>query len=200
MMAHSFRPRRIKRLRTNSDSELDWEAYSISTKKTRVDTSRTVDSLVPVYPATAPIPIPTTSIPTTSIPTSMAMESDTDTDIGIGSNGCEMSMSEPPLSRSSHSSINLSSSVQSSGISFSDPSGVLKSIVISTKASSPPTTAYQNMNELLHTVHVRRFGDPETRERWWEKSREETMEETAYSPMNAVLRLAFLERHGWPPC
>ncbi|OBZ88309.1 hypothetical protein A0J61_03638, partial [Choanephora cucurbitarum] len=79
------------------------------------------------------------------------------------------------------------------------PLPVIKSISISTKTH--PTEAYRDMNDFLSTVHRERFGDPEERESWWtrEKDEDEKMEEDhhAYYAMNAVLRQAHLQRRNF---
>ncbi|KAI8090356.1 hypothetical protein BDF21DRAFT_377283 [Thamnidium elegans] len=81
---------------------------------------------------------------------------------------------------------------------------VLKSICISTKTEGPvmqathrPLTSYENINGLLNSVHIERFGDPEVRESWWQQQDIEMTDDnsnTEYSSMNSVLRQAFLHR------
>ncbi|KAI8145560.1 hypothetical protein BJV82DRAFT_604190 [Fennellomyces sp. T-0311] len=77
---------------------------------------------------------------------------------------------------------------------------VLKPFTITTKKNME----YSQINELLHTVHVMRHGDPEARESWWEHSGnvDINMDEdtriaaaTGYESVNAALRQAFLQRH-----
>ncbi|RCH93962.1 hypothetical protein CU097_009365 [Rhizopus azygosporus] len=71
---------------------------------------------------------------------------------------------------------------------------VIKKITISTK--SPPSS-YENVNRVLHSIHVERFGNPEERERWWEQEGKDIeMEEVNdyYTTNNSILRQAFLER------
>ncbi|KAG2222451.1 hypothetical protein INT45_013364 [Circinella minor] len=50
---------------------------------------------------------------------------------------------------------------------------MLKSFVISTKKN----TQYNQINDLLHQIHVMRYGDPELRERWWEQEQQRQQEE-----------------------
>ncbi|KAI9269376.1 hypothetical protein BY458DRAFT_475387 [Sporodiniella umbellata] len=70
---------------------------------------------------------------------------------------------------------------------------VIKTISISTKT---PPSEYSNVNQLLHAIHVKRFGDPEARESWWEE-RDVEMEDVneIYTLPNTILKQAFLERH-----
>ena len=49
---------------------------------------------------------------------------------------------------------------------------MLKSFVISTKKN----TQYNQINDLLHQIHVMRYGDPELRERWWEQEQQQQQE------------------------
>ncbi|CAO3685618.1 unnamed protein product [Rhizopus stolonifer] len=44
---------------------------------------------------------------------------------------------------------------------------VIKTVSISTKT---PPSEYNQVNQLLHSVHVEQFGNPETRESWWEQN------------------------------
>ncbi|KAG2236696.1 hypothetical protein INT48_000693 [Thamnidium elegans] len=77
-------------------------------------------------------------------------------------------------------------------------------ICISTKTEGPvmqathrPLTSYENINGLLNSVHIERFGDPEVRESWWQQQDIEMTDDnsnTEYSSMNSVLRQAFLHR------
>ncbi|KAI9490929.1 hypothetical protein BDB00DRAFT_526800 [Zychaea mexicana] len=91
---------------------------------------------------------------------------------------------------------------------------ILKSFTITTKRNKQ----YNQINELLHTVHVMRFGNPESRESWWDRREEEggrqqegqeqqedvqmgdylspSEASTAYESVNATLRQAFLQRHN----
>lgn len=82
---------------------------------------------------------------------------------------------------------------------------VLKSICISTRTEGPvqqathrPLTSYENINGILNSVHIERFGDPEVRESWWQQHQDTEMTDdnsnTEYSSMNSVLRQAFLHR------
>lgn len=84
---------------------------------------------------------------------------------------------------------------------------VLKSICISTRTEGPvmqathvPLTSYENINGILNSVHIERFGDPEVRESWWQQQQQQDTEMTddnsnaEYSSMNSVLRQAFLHR------
>lgn len=71
---------------------------------------------------------------------------------------------------------------------------VIKKITISTKS---PSSSYENVNRVLHSIHVERFGNPEERERWWEQEGKDIeMEEVNdyYTTNNSILRQAFLER------
>jgi hypothetical protein len=94
---------------------------------------------------------------------------------------------------------------------------VLKPICISTKTFSPSETPqsfistnqssqldYRHVNDMLYSIHVERFGDPEERESWWENdsmdidNEEIQSSDTAneyYAASNSTLRQAFLERH-----
>ncbi|KAG1072915.1 hypothetical protein G6F42_025863 [Rhizopus arrhizus] len=88
----------------------------------------------------------------------------------------------------------------------------LKSISISTKTDSSippsmhpssthqPLPDYSHVNGMLYHLHVQRFGDPETRESWWEAQDQDTnMEGTndEYSTANSILRQAFLQRRHY---
>ncbi|KAK4518763.1 uncharacterized protein ATC70_008985 [Mucor velutinosus] len=89
----------------------------------------------------------------------------------------------------------------------------LETISISTKTdssippslhSSPtthqPLSDYSHVNGMLHSLHVQRFGDPESRESWWESQDQDIdMEETndEYATANSVLRQAFLQRRHY---
>jgi hypothetical protein len=60
--------------------------------------------------------------------------------------------------------------------------------------------SYENINGILHSVHIERFGNPETR--WQEQDEDMTDEDMTdvvdnneYNSMNSVLRQAFLQRH-----
>ncbi|KAM3581018.1 hypothetical protein VKS41_006465 [Umbelopsis sp. WA50703] len=99
----------------------------------------------------------------------------------------------------------------------------LRPIIISTRSHANPSTppssvhhtptlepsseAYSNINSYLRNLHVKRHGDPELHERWWEKDEIDSMDmddevyESAseYSAINSVLRQAFLRRHGSLP-
>lgn len=79
---------------------------------------------------------------------------------------------------------------------------VLKPISISTKtdtvstisyATHAPVMSYEQINGLLHSVHIERFGNPETR--CQEQDVDMTEVDNEYSDMNSVLRQAFLQRH-----
>lgn len=53
---------------------------------------------------------------------------------------------------------------------------------------------------MLHSLHVQRFGDPESRESWWEvQDQDMDMEETndEYAAANSILRQAFLQRRDY---
>ena len=50
---------------------------------------------------------------------------------------------------------------------------MLKSFVISTKKN----TQYNQINDLLHQIHIMRYGDPELRERWWEQEQQQQQQE-----------------------
>ncbi|KAI8374340.1 uncharacterized protein BYT42DRAFT_576008 [Radiomyces spectabilis] len=113
-------------------------------------------------------------------------------------------------------SINPTSEVDDEGVSLSSastplgasnhctsPSFALKPVVISTRTSNPPieNQQYQQINQILHQVHVSRHGDPEVRERWWEDRPDTDMEDVQehgyhYDSMNALLRQVFLQRHA----
>lgn len=77
---------------------------------------------------------------------------------------------------------------------------VLQSFTISTKTN----VEYDHINQLLHTVHVNRYGDPELNEGWWQQSTDIEMDYmdvdpvNAYQDINATLRQAFLQRHHHP--
>ncbi|GAA5811621.1 hypothetical protein MFLAVUS_005061 [Mucor flavus] len=89
---------------------------------------------------------------------------------------------------------------------------MLKSICISTRTEGPvqqathrPLTSYENINGILNSVHIERFGDPEVRESWWQQQQQQQQQQqdtemtddtsnTEYSSMNSVLRQAFLHR------
>lgn len=96
-----------------------------------------------------------------------------------------------PLSSSSSSSAPSSTTT--------DPP-VLQSFTISTKTN----VEYDHINQLLHTVHVNRYGDPELNEGWWQQSTDIEMDYmdvdpvNAYQDINATLRQAFLQRHHHP--
>lgn len=55
--------------------------------------------------------------------------------------------------------------------------------------------SYENINGILHSVHIERFGNPETR--WQEQDEDMTdvVDNNEYNSMNSVLRQAFLQRH-----
>lgn len=68
------------------------------------------------------------------------------------------------------------------------------------------TTDYANINGILYSAHVERFGDPETRESWWQQNEDiemgeeeaeeqDTISNNEYNSVNSVLRQAFLARH-----
>ncbi|EIE77175.1 hypothetical protein RO3G_01879 [Rhizopus delemar RA 99-880] len=68
---------------------------------------------------------------------------------------------------------------------------VIKSVSISTKT---PVSEYEKVNQVLHSIHVERFGDPEERESWWEDDVEMEEVNDYYQTNNFILRQAFLER------
>lgn len=63
------------------------------------------------------------------------------------------------------------------------------------------------MNDMLYSIHVERFGDPEERESWWENEQIDSMDIDSeeiqpndaaneyYAASNSMLRQAFMERH-----
>ncbi|KAF7729740.1 hypothetical protein EC973_003818 [Apophysomyces ossiformis] len=78
---------------------------------------------------------------------------------------------------------------------FTPPTDVLKSFTISTRT---PYNPYSNINDMLHHLHIQRYGDAQTNcDRWNNTQVQE--ENEAYNTMNAVLRDAFLQRHRAPP-
>ncbi|GAN08712.1 hypothetical protein MAM1_0219d08227 [Mucor ambiguus] len=93
------------------------------------------------------------------------------------------------------------------------PPKSLASISISTKTNSSipssihaslsthqPLPDYSHVNGMLHSLHVQRFGDPESRESWWEAQDQDIdMEETndEYATANSILRQAFLQRRHY---
>ncbi|KAI9482800.1 MAG: hypothetical protein EXX96DRAFT_555657 [Benjaminiella poitrasii] len=76
------------------------------------------------------------------------------------------------------------------------------------RQSSATTTVndndlYRQMNTLLHSVHVERFGDPEGRENEWDMSHDmeidklettTTPQNEQYQSANSILKQAFLQR------
>lgn len=92
-------------------------------------------------------------------------------------------------------------STSSSSPSSTLDTPVLQSFTISTKTN----VEYNHINQLLHTVHVNRYGDPELHEGWWQDSSTNNeidymdMDPTnTYQDINTTLRQAFLQRHHHP--
>ncbi|OAD04369.1 hypothetical protein MUCCIDRAFT_161118 [Mucor lusitanicus CBS 277.49] len=124
---------------------------------------------------------------------------------------------DSPASVSTSEPISTSTAEPSSIVypSIKTPSSpaLLETISISTKtdasipssAQSSPSTHqplpdYSHVNGLLHSLHVQRFGDPESRESWWEAQDPDIdMEETndEYATANSILRQAFLQRRHY---
>ncbi|KAG2214341.1 hypothetical protein INT47_000897 [Mucor saturninus] len=80
---------------------------------------------------------------------------------------------------------------------------LLKPISISTRTHTPatgyttthaPVMSYEGINGLLHSVHIERFGDPDTRLQD-EEMTDTLVDNQEYNNMNSVLRQAFLQRH-----
>ncbi|KAL9555488.1 hypothetical protein MBANPS3_002335 [Mucor bainieri] len=114
--------------------------------------------------------------------------------------------SPPPTSQSASASASEpSSTVYPTNAAPSSPTP-LASISISTKTGSSipsahqPLPDYSHVNGMLHSLHVQRFGDPESRESWWEAQNQDIdMEETndEYATANSILRQAFLQRRHY---
>lgn len=63
------------------------------------------------------------------------------------------------------------------------------------------------MNDMLYSIHVERYGDPEERESWWKNNEVDSMDIDSeqcqindatnqyYTASNSMLKQAFLERH-----
>ncbi|KAI8886940.1 hypothetical protein K501DRAFT_330893 [Backusella circina FSU 941] len=71
----------------------------------------------------------------------------------------------------------------------------LEPISISTRTPAN----YNEINNMLHTLHCVRYGDPEARE--WDNQTDHEMEEASsgeneYQAVNSLLKQAFLERHS----
>lgn len=100
----------------------------------------------------------------------------------------------------------------------------LRPIIISTRSHANPSTPppsvyhtpimepsseeYNHINSYLRNIHIKRHGDPEQHERWWEKDEIDSMDmdddvqdtsSSKYSAINSVLRQAFLHRHASLP-
>ena len=93
----------------------------------------------------------------------------------------------------------------------------LRPMIISTRSQAPTSTEaqrlvesqqtvetsseyYNSINSYLHSLHVKRYGDPEEHERWWERENDtmdmdDESDTKAYAAINSVLRQAFLRRH-----
>ncbi|KAI7884439.1 hypothetical protein K492DRAFT_204768 [Lichtheimia hyalospora FSU 10163] len=91
-------------------------------------------------------------------------------------------------------------SSSSSVPSATNDTPVLQSFTISTKTN----VEYNHINQLLRTVHVNRYGDPELNEAWWQHPTDIDMDymdmdpTNTYQDINATLRHAFLQRHHHP--
>lgn len=81
---------------------------------------------------------------------------------------------------------------------------LIKPISISTRTQAPatgyttthaPVMSYEQINGLLHSVHIERFGDPDTRLQDEEMTDTLPVDNQEYNDMNSVLRQAFLQRH-----
>jgi hypothetical protein len=109
--------------------------------------------------------------------------------------------------------ISISTKTDNSYISLTEAAAAAATMAGATPLSA---TDYENINGVLYSAHVERFGDPETRERWWQETEDIEMGEEGqevgeegqevaeeqdsisnneYNSVNSVLRQAFLARY-----
>ncbi|ORY97430.1 hypothetical protein BCR43DRAFT_489757 [Syncephalastrum racemosum] len=116
---------------------------------------------------------------------------------------CKRSKLYPTLPNFDPNDAHLVATEYSSQPTNSTDRSPFKSMMISTKSpiqaqqatafAEYDNSAYTGINQVLHAVHVQRYGDPELRERWWEHN--DPTPNTHYDHANAILRDAFLRRH-----
>ncbi|ORX62347.1 hypothetical protein DM01DRAFT_324369 [Hesseltinella vesiculosa] len=66
-------------------------------------------------------------------------------------------------------------SVKRTKLDHSSPSDLSLAALSLQDPTPAAQNAYANINSLLKEIHVARFGDPELRERWWERGSHDDM-------------------------